>query len=166
MQKPLQLQQRLIEQVPLQLQQRLIEQVPLLAASPDKLAIATGAGQVVATSAASLSFEYRYPLKLTVSDAAVPGEALIDQIVVVILDWLQVNQPEILGNAASRLTDFTFTQQEKTLVLTLQLTERVQVCDEDDVRTIIHLPEPPLPENVSLPREVYLNGELISSWTV
>jgi hypothetical protein len=153
-------------QKPIQLQQRLIEQVPLLAASPDKLVIATGAGQIVATSATSLSFEYRYPLTLTVSDDAVLSEALVDQVVVVILDWLQVNQPEIPGNAANRLTDFTFTQQEKTLVLTLQLTERVRVWDEDNVRTIIHLPEPPLHENVSLPREVYLNGELISSWTV
>jgi len=65
-----------------------------------------------------------------------------------------------------RLNDFTFTQQERSLVLVLQLTERVQVSDKDEVRTITHLPEPPLPENVALPRQVYLNGELISSWTV
>lgn len=153
-------------QKPMQLQQRLIEQVPLLAASPGQLVIATGAGQVVATSAASLSFEYRSPLTLTVSGDTTVSEALVDQMVVVILDWLQVNQPEILGNASHRLSDFTFTQQEKNLVLTLQLTERVQVSDQENIRTITHLPEPPLPANVALPREVYLNGVLISSWTV
>ncbi|MBU9850701.1 phage tail protein [Rahnella aceris] len=152
-------------QKPIQLQQRLIEQIPLLAATPEKLVIATGPGNVVATSAPSLSFEYRYPLTVTITDDAL-SETLVDLAVVTVLDWLQVNQPEILGNALHRLNDFTFTQQERSLVLVLQLTERVQVRDKDEVRTITHLPEPPLPENVALPRQVYLNGELISSWTV
>jgi len=150
---------------PIQLQQRLTEQIPQLTAAPEKLALTTGAGNVVATSAPSLSFEYRYPLTVTITDEAI-SETLVDLLVVTVLDWLQVNQPEILGNAAQRLSDFTFTQQANSLVLTLQLTERVQVSDSEDVRTITHLPEPPLPENVTLPREVYLNGELISSWTV
>ncbi|MBU9854033.1 phage tail protein [Rahnella bonaserana] len=152
-------------QKPIQLQQRLIEQIPQLTAAPEKLALATGAGNVVATSAPSLSFEYRYPLTVTITDEAL-SETLVDLAVVTVLDWLQVNQPEILGNAAHRLSDFTFVQQASSLVLTLQLTERVLVADAEDVRTITHLPEPPLPENVALPREVYLNGELISSWTV
>jgi hypothetical protein len=152
-------------QKPIQLQQRLIEQIPQLTAAPEKLALATGAGNVVATSAPSLSFEYRYPLTVTITDEAL-SETLVDLSVVTVLDWLQVNQPEILGNAAHRLSDFTFVQQASSLVLTLQLTERVLVADAEDVRTITHLPEPPLPENVALPREVYLNGELISSWTV
>ena len=152
-------------QKPIQLQQRLIEQIPLLAAAPEKLVLATGPGKVVATSAPSLSFEYRYPLTLSFTDDAL-SETLVDLAVVTVLDWLQVNQPEILGNALHRLNDFTFTQQAGSLVLTLQLTERVQVSDTGDVRTITHLPEPPLPENVALPRQVYLNGELISSWTV
>jgi hypothetical protein len=152
-------------QKPIQLQQRLIEQIPQLTAAPEKLALATGAGNVVATSAPSLSFEYRYPLTVTITDEAL-SETLVDLAVVTVLDWLQVNQPEILGNAAHRLSDFTFVQQASSLVLTLQLTERVLVADAEDVRTITHLPEPPLPENVALPREVYLNGELISSWKV
>lgn len=152
-------------QKPIQLQQRLIEQIPLLAAAPEKLVIATGPGNVVATSAPSLSFEYRYPLTMTITDDTL-SETLVDLAVVTVLDWLQVNQPEILGNGLHRLNDFTFTQQERSLVLLLQLTERVQVSDKDEVRTITHLPEPPRPENVALPRQVYLNGELISSWTV
>ncbi|WP_129991578.1 phage tail protein [Rahnella sp. CFA14(1/10)] len=152
-------------QKPIQLQQRLIERIPLLAAAPEKLVIATGPGNVVATSAPSLSFEYRYPLTMTITDDTL-SETLVDLAVVTVLDWLQVSQPEVLGNALHRLNDFTFTHQERSLVLTLQLTERVQVSDKDEVRTITHLPEPPLPENVALPRQVYLNGELISSWTV
>ncbi len=154
-------------QKPNQLQQRLIEQIPLFQFAPEKLVLITGQGYVVATAAASLSFEYRYPLTLTITDDDAPlSEQLVDQVVVTILGWLRVNQPEILGNASHRLSDFTFTQQEHSLTLTLQLTERVQVADQDDVRTITHLSEPPLPENVALPRQVYLNGELISSWTV
>ncbi|PKE29354.1 phage tail protein [Rahnella sp. AA] len=153
-------------QKPVQLRQRLTEQIPLFMTSPEKLVMTTGAGNVVATSAPSLSFEYRYPLTLTVSDETALSETLVDQIVVIILDWLRVNQPEILSNNLHRLSDFIFTQQEKSLAITLQLTERVQVVDQESVRTITHLPEPPLPENVALPRQVYLNGELISSWTV
>lgn len=152
-------------QKPLQLKQRLIEQIPFFQSAPEKLVMTTGAGNVVATSAFSLSFEYRYPLTLSVSSDNAPDESLTDQMVVAILDWLRINQPEILGNAAHRLTDFAFVQPGAALSFTLQLTERVQVADENFVRTITHLPEPPLPENVALPRQVYLNGELISSWT-
>lgn len=153
-------------QKPDQLHQLLTEQIPVFTAAPEKLVMTTGAGNVVATSATSLSFEYRYPLTLTVSDQTVLSETLVDQMVVIILDWLRVNQPEILGNADHRLSDFMFSVQENSLIFTLQLTERVQVIDHDDARTIIHLPEPALPEDVALPRQVYLNGELISSWTV
>ena len=152
-------------QKPIQLQQRLIEQIPQLASAPEKLVMTTGTGNVVATSDPSLSFEYRYLLTVTITDEAIT-ETLVDLAVVTLLDWLQVNQPEILGNPVHRLSDFTFAQQANNLVLTLQLTERVQVSDTGDVRAIIHLPEPPLQENVALPRQVYLNGELISSWTV
>ncbi|MGA5656690.1 phage tail protein [Rahnella contaminans] len=152
-------------QKPLQLKQRLIEQIPFFQSAPEKLVMTTGAGNVVATSASSLSFEYRYPLTLSVSSDNAPDESLTDQMVVAILDWLRINQPEILGNTAHRLTDFAFVQPGAALSFTLQLTERVQVADENFVRTITHLPEPPLPENVALPRQVYLNGALISSWT-
>lgn len=72
-------------QKPIQLQQRLIEQIPLLAATPEKLVIATGPGNVVATSAPSLSFEYRYPLTVTITDDAL-SETLVDLAVVTVLD--------------------------------------------------------------------------------
>ncbi|MFO6300496.1 phage tail protein [Rahnella selenatireducens] len=152
-------------QKPLQLKQQLIEQIPFFQSAPEKLVMTTGAGNIVATSATSLSFEYRYTLTLSVSNDNAPDESLTDQMVVAILDWLRVNQPEILGNVTHRLTDFTFVPPGQALLFTLQLTERVQVDDENSVRTITHLPEPPLPDNVALPRQVYLNGELISSWT-
>ena len=152
-------------QKPNQLQQRLIEQIPLFQFAPEKLVLITGQGYVVATAAASLSFEYRYPLTLTITDDDAPlSEQLVDQVVVTILGWLRVNQPEILGNASHRLSDFTFTQQEHSLTLMLQLTERVQVADQDDVRTITYSPEPPLPEPVTRPKALYVNGELVSQW--
>ncbi|QLK62524.1 hypothetical protein GE278_17910 [Enterobacteriaceae bacterium Kacie_13] len=55
-------------QKPTQLQQRLTEQIPLFQSAPEKLALITGQGYVVATAVASLSLEYRYPLTLTVTD--------------------------------------------------------------------------------------------------
>lgn len=148
---------------PKQLQQRLVEQIPQLSAHPDSLTMTIGPGNIVATLAPSLSFEYRYPLTLVVTPEAL-SESLHDQMVVAVLDWLSVNQPEIMSNSERRLTDFTFTQQADKLTLALQLTERVQVQDVDGVRTITHLPEPPLPENNARPHQVYLNGELISQW--
>lgn len=148
---------------PKQLQQRLIEQIPELGAHPEILKVNAGPGSVVATLAPSLSFEYHYPLTLVATTADL-SESLVDHIVVEVLDWLTLNQPEVMSNSARRLTDFTFTQLADTLTLTLQLTERVQVKDADGVRTITHLPEPPLPENNARPHQVYLNGELISQW--
>jgi len=148
---------------PKQLQQRLIEQIPELAAHPEILVVSLGPGNVVATPAPSLSFEYHYPLTLAVNAADFSG-SLADRMVVEVLDWLTVNQPEVMSNSARRLTDFTFSQQADALTLTLQLTERVQVKDADGVRTTTHLPEPPLPENSARPHQVYLNGELISQW--
>lgn len=148
---------------PNQLQQRLIEQIPELNVHPENLKVTARSGNVVATPAPSLSFEYHYPLTLAVTTANL-GESLADNIVVEVLDWLTLNQPEVMSSSTRRLTDFTFSQLADTLTLTLQLTERVQVMDADGVRTITHLPEPPLPENNTRPRQVYLNGELISQW--
>ena len=147
-----------------QLQQRLIEQVPLLNQHPEKLVIVTGAGNVVSTLAPSLSFEYHFPLTLTVSDDAL-SDAVTDLVVVSVLDWLRENQPDILSSSTRRLTDFAVSPQANGLTITLQLTERVQVVDRDGVRTITHLPEPSLPEDNTRPHQVYLNGELISQWT-
>lgn len=149
---------------PNQLQQRLIEQIPLLNAQPENLTVTMGAGNVVATLASSLSFEFHYPITLTVT-ADELNEKLADHITVTVLDWLTVNQPDIMSSSARRLTDFTFTQLANSLSITLQLTERVQVQDLDGVCTITHLPEPPLPENNVRPHQIYLNGELISQWT-
>ncbi|GBU13790.1 phage tail protein [Enterobacterales bacterium] len=149
---------------PSQLQQRLIEQVPLLHQHPEKLVMVIGAGNVVSTLATSLSFEYHFPLTLTVSDNAV-SDAVTDQVVVTVLKWLGENQPDILSSSTRRLTDFAVTPLTDRLTITLQLTERVQVQDLDGVQTITHLPEPPLPENNARPHQVYLNGELISQWT-
>jgi hypothetical protein len=148
---------------PTQLQQRLIEQIPLLSTQPEKLVILTGNGNVVSTLAPSLSFEYRFPLTLTVSDSGL-SDKLVDLIVVTVLDWLTENQPDILSSSTRRLTDVSYARQENSLTMTLQLTERVQVQDTDGVRTITHLPEPPRPEDNVRPHQVYLNGELISHW--
>ncbi len=148
---------------PNQLQQRLIEQVPLLNAHPDKLVVISGAGNVVSTLASPLSFEYHFPLTLSVNEAGLTAQ-LADLIVVTVLDWLTENQPDMLSSNTRRLTDFVYHQQADGLTLTLQLTERVQVLDAEGVRTITHLPEPSLPPANARPREVYLNGELISHW--
>jgi len=147
-----------------QLQQRLIEQVPLLNQHPEKLVVVTGPGNVVSTLAPSLSFEYHFPITLTVSNDAL-SDAVTDLVVVAVLDWVRENQPDILSSSTRRLTDFAVSLLANSLTIRLPLTERVQVVDLDGVRTITHLPEPPLPEDNARPHQVYLNGELISQWT-
>jgi len=148
---------------PNQLQQRLIEQIPELQAHPENLTLTLGPGSVVATLASSLSFEYRYPLTLAVKTAEL-NDALADHMVVTVLEWLSVNQPDMMSSSTRRLTDFVFTSLTDSLTITLQLTERVQVQDVEGTRSITHLPEPALPDNDVRPHQVYLNGELISQW--
>lgn len=154
---------------PTQLQQKLIERVPLLTQSPEKLTITVGSGQIISTLAGGLSFEYHFPLTLKINDLK-DGDPMQDLVVVTVLAWLRENQPDLLANNNKRQTGFSWalenTDQQNILTLTLQLTERVQVLEEDGNAMITHLPEPPQPENVSPFYQVYLNKELISRWTV
>lgn len=46
----------------------------------------------------------------------------------------------------------------------LQLTERILVSQEQGTLHATYSPEPPLPEPVTRPLELYINGELVSQW--
>jgi hypothetical protein len=49
-------------------------------------------------------------------------------------------------------------------VISLMLTERTLVRQEGEALHVKLVPEPPLPENVARPTELYANGELVSQW--
>lgn len=46
--------------------------------------------------------------------------------------------------------------------ISLQLTERAIIKEENGAQHISYTPEPPLPDPVTRPKELYINGELVS----
>ncbi|WP_333617437.1 phage tail protein [Mixta calida] len=148
---------------PKQLREALTNSVPLLARNPDSLNIFIDSGRIVSTLASSLSFEYQYQLNLVITDYADD----IDLVMVPVLAWLRENQPDIMATEEKRRTGFTFKADVLSdtlcdISIDLQLTERVIVKQDGDALHVNHIGEPPLPENVNRPLQLYVNGELIS----
>lgn len=148
---------------PKQLREALTNSVPLLARNPDSLNMFIDSGRIVSTLASSLSFEYQYQLNLVITDYADD----IDLVMVPVLAWLRENQPDIMATEEKRRTGFTFKADVLSdtlcdLSIDLQLTERVIVKQDGDALHVNHIGEPPLPENVNRPLQLYVNGELIS----
>jgi len=148
---------------PAQLRKALTDSVPLLARSPDSLNMFIDKGCIVSTLAASLSFEYQYQLNLVITDYA--GDA--DLLMVPVLAWLRVNQPDIMATGEKRKNGFVFQSDVisdtlSDISIELQLTERVIVKDIEGALHVTHVPESPLPDNVALPRQIYAAGELVS----
>ncbi|CTX56832.1 tail protein [Escherichia coli] len=48
--------------------------------------------------------------------------------------------------------------------ISLMLTERTLVSEVDGALHVKNIPEPPPPEPVTRPMELYINGELVSKW--
>ncbi len=117
--------------------------VPELHDDPDKLLVFVDAGNVIATAAPSLSFEYRYTLNAIVTDFA--GDA--DAVFVALIAWVQLNQSDILANRDERLNGIAFevdhlTQTTCDLSIKIKLTESVVVSVNDDgSRKITHVVE-------------------------
>ncbi|WLS77150.1 phage tail protein [Erwinia pyri] len=150
---------------PAQQRKVLTDCVPHLQTNPDSLNMFVDSGRIVSTLAASLSFEDQYQLSLVITDY--PGN--VDLLIVPILAWLRENQPDIMATEEKRRTDFTHEVDiiSDTLIdisIKLQLTERVIVKQVDGGLHVDRVPEPPLPDDVSPPTQLYLSGQLISEW--
>lgn len=148
---------------PKQLRKALTNSVPLLARNPDSLNMFIDSGRIVSTLASSLSFEYQYQLNLVITDYADD----IDLVMVPVLVWLRENQPDIMATEENRRTGFIFKADVLSdtlcdISIDLQLTERVIVKQNGDALHVNHIGEPPLPENVNRPLQLYVNGEFIS----
>lgn len=104
--------------------------VPALQEDPSKLLVFVDKGQVVSPGPKGLSFEYRYTLNLILTD--ISGSA--DLVMVAILEWAKVNQPELLlVNDTSNLINFEVdhgTHDTYDLSIELALTERVTVTPD------------------------------------
>ena len=151
---------------PKQLREALTNSVPLLARNPDSLNVFIDSGRIASTPASSLSFEYQYQLNLVITDYADD----IDLVMVPVLAWLRENQPDIMATEEKRRTGFTFKVDVLSdtlcdISIDLQLTERVLVKQDGDALHVDHIGEPPLPENVNRPLQLYVHGELVSELT-
>lgn len=150
---------------PTTLQSALINAVPELRANPAVLELWVDKGKNSATLAASLSFEKSFSLNVAVRGFV--GD--IDTLFVPVMAWLRVNQPDIFSPDAAQKERFSWTlsthaDNSQDLTMVLQLTERTRVWEADGALHAETLPEPPPPELVTRPQELYVNGELISHW--
>lgn len=147
------------------LRQALIDAIPQLSAQPERLKMSVGSGNIDARQAASLSFEKRYELNAKVSGFIGESEGFF----VPVLAWLRENQPDIFTLDEGRKNGFSFTivlNDDATMDISIrvQLTERILVSEEQGALHATYSPEPLLPEPVTRPKALYINGELVSEW--
>lgn len=152
---------------PSSLRAHLLTHVRELSGSPDRLLTFIENGKVRCTAAAGLSFEYEYQLQLIITDYA--GHP--DTIMIPLLDWLRVNQPDTLANFDKNKDAIQFDAEILAndlvdLSITLPLSERVIVKPVEGGLNVTHPPEPQLTEH--LPQQeytLYLGGVDSGSWT-
>ncbi|MBL5839796.1 MULTISPECIES: phage tail protein [Enterobacter] len=147
------------------LRQALIDAIPQLNANPERLQMSVGGGNIDARQASSLSFEKQYVLNAKVSGFTGDSEGFF----VPVLAWLRENQPDIFTLDEGRKNGYTFAivlNDDDTMDITIsvQLTERILVSQEQGALHATYSPEPPLPEPVTRPKALYVNGELVSQW--
>ena len=132
---------------PQSLRSALNKSVPYVADNPDRLHLFVDSGQLVATSAASLSWEYRYTLNVVITDFTGDQNLLMAPVLL----WLRENQPDALQNSEARETLFSFevdilANDRCDISMDLKLTERVIATVEDGKAHIEAVPEPDAPE--------------------
>ena len=143
----------------------LSDAAPVLAANPEMLRLYVDGGNIAATLATSLSFEKQYTLNVVVTDFK--GD--IDLILGPVLAWLREHQPDILSTDTGQKKGFVFeadinNDSSFDISISLLLTERTLVDEVDKALHVRCIPEPPPPEPVTRPVELYIKGELVSKW--
>lgn len=153
---------------PSSLKQHLITSVAELRQSPDRVLVFMDEGNLVCSSAPGLSFEYRYTLKLIITDFA--GDP--DTVFLPLLAWIGEHQRELLDNHDQRQSAITFDAEVLAndlvdIEISLPLTERVIVNrQENGTLSINHPAEPQL--DPFLPAGTYqliaANGDIAAEW--
>ncbi|SFX90434.1 phage tail protein [Pantoea ananatis] len=132
---------------PQSLREALNKAVEYVRANPDRLHLFVDSGASVATSAASVSWEYRYTLNAVITDFTGDQNLLM----AAVMYWLRTNQPDALQNPAERDRLFTFEVDilgngACDISINLKLTERVIAEEVDGVTVVRAVPEPDEPE--------------------
>lgn len=151
------------------LRNHLLAAVPDLKNSPERLLVFIDVGTVRSTAAPGLSFEYGYTLNIILTDFA--GHP--DAVVIPLLAWLLVNQPELItnldkGKDAVKFEADILDNSKVDLSFELPLTERVIVKKQPDGSLqVSHPNEPELFEETITLQGLRLetpSGELIAQW--
>lgn len=132
---------------PQSLRRALNKSVPYVDENPDRLHLFVDAGQLVATSAASMSWEYRYTLNVVITDFTGDQNLLMAPV----LFWLMENQPDALQNSAEREKLFAFEvdilgNDRCDISMNIRLTERVIAREVDGKMSVEAVPEPETPD--------------------
>lgn len=119
--------------------------LPDLKTHPDRLQIYVEGGRIAARRSRTLSFVYRYTLKVGIWDYA--GDS--DRIMVPILAWIEKEQPELLRREDSDPFEFEAELLDgdvSDILVSIDLSEAVLVLPRDDASgyDIDHPPEPNL----------------------
>lgn len=145
---------------PKQIRELLQQSVPQLGQNPERLILTIGEGQIVATGATSLSFEWQYPLEIGVIDFA--GHP--DMLLIPLLAWLRQHQPELFTNPDKRENAIKFQAEVLAgdlydLLITIPLTERVVVKQTEQGIGWEHVPEPPEDPYDGITWELFINHQ-------
>ena len=152
------------------LRAHILSAVKELQRDPDRMLIFTDKGNIRCTGAKGLSFEYVYDLNFILTDYA--GE--LDAVMIPLLDWVRINQSELLMNLEKSKDAFKFetvilNNGTVDLSLTLPLTERVIVKRQDNGTLDITFPQEPQYEEPLDPQPMQLidsnTGEILAQWT-
>lgn len=150
------------------LKAHLVAAVPTLRHDPERLLVFIDQGRTRSTVAEGLSFEYGYTLNVIITDFA--GHP--DAVMVPLLAWMKVNQPDLMANLDKAKDAIQFeadilANDLVDLSITLPLTERVIVKkQEDGSHTVEHIGEPQLEESFTVPglRIETPDGEVLAEW--
>ncbi|PQK76681.1 phage tail protein [Pantoea ananatis] len=128
---------------PQSLREALNSAVPYVQQNPDRLHLFVDKGASVGTSAASLSWEYRYTLNVVITDFTGDQNLLM----AAVMYWLRTNQPDALQNPNERDQLCTFEVDILgngvcDISINLKLTERVIAEEVNGVTEVRAVPEP------------------------
>lgn len=132
---------------PQSLRKALNDAVSYVRENPDRLHLFVDNVSLVATSANSVSWEYRYTLNIVITDFTGDQNLLMAPVQFLLRD----NQPDALHNTAEREKLFKFEvdilgNDRCDLSLNLKLTERVITREVDGVMQVEVVAEPAVPE--------------------
>lgn len=154
---------------PESLKNYILAAVKELRRDPERMLIFTDKGNIRCTGASGLSFEYVYDLNFILTEYA--GE--LDAVMIPLLDWVRINQSELLMNLDKNKEAFKFEtvildNRTVDLSLTFPVTERVIVKRQDDGTLNISFPDEPQYETAldSQPMQLIDNqtGEVLAEW--